>query len=271
MQLTLGSTTRPWNQWSFEEACKAIAQCGYTDVAPFYHNGAAPLNSESTPADIAAARKVCDDHGLEPSMLITGTRLELPTDEAVADYCKVIDVAAAAGVEWVMNCGCGNPDQYEAYNELFRQCAPYAAEKSAKLVMKPHGGNGLTGKLMKDVVEAVGHPNFSICYDPGNILYYTKGEQRPEPDVHDIKEHVGICIIKDCVVERSAFEDDKPEVQVLPGEGLVDFARVLGSLVDAGFRGPLYVECVGGSEWDDINDRAKRTHEFVIGIVEKLG
>jgi len=266
MELTLGATTRPWNQWSFEAACKAIAQSGYTDVAPFNHEGAVPLNADSTPEDIATAREVCAAYNLDPSMLITGTKLELPTAEAVADYCKVIDVAAAAGVGWVMNCGCGNPDQYAAYNELFRQCAPYAADKGTKLTMKPHGGNGLTGKLMREVVEAVGHPNFSICYDPGNIVYYTKGEHRPESDVHDIKDHVGICIIKDCAVV-----DDKPDVHLLPGEGLVDFASVLGSLVDAGFRGPLYVECVGGTEWDDINDRAKRTHEYVTGIVEKLG
>lgn len=265
MQLTLGATTRPWNQWSFEEACQAVARCGYTDIAPFNHNKVVPLNSESTPEDIAEVRRIVEANNLEPSMLITRTLLQAPMEEAVADYRKTIDVAAAGGVTWVMNCGCGNEEQYEAYNELFRQVSPYAEEKGVRLVMKPHGGNGLTGKMMKEVVEAVDHPNFSLCYDPGNIIHYTKGEHRPETDVHDIKEHVSICIIKDC-----ALEDGQPNVNTLPGEGLVDFARVLGVLTEAGFRGALYVECLGGSEWDDILDRGRRTHEYITGIVAKL-
>jgi len=265
MQLTLGATTRPWNKWSLEEACPAVAAAGYSDVALFFHGGKAPLSSASTPEEIAAVRKTVAAASLEPSMLITGMRLDAPIEEAVADYCKTIDAAAAGGVTWVMNCGCGTPAQYEQYNELFRRCSPYAAEKGVRLVMKPHGGNGLTGDDMRRVVEAVDHPNFSICYDPGNIIYYTKGEVRPEPDVHAIKDHVSICIIKDCVVV-----DGKSDVHLLPGEGWVDFRSVLGSLTDAGFRGPLYVECVGGSEWDDINDRARRTHAFITGIIESL-
>lgn len=265
MQLALGATTRPWNQWSFEEACGAIAAAGYTDVAPFAHGGKVPLTAESTPEEIAAVRKVVDAAGLEPSMLITRMRLSDPLEEAIADYRKTIDVAAAAGVTWAMNCGCSQPELYEKYNALFRACAPYAAAKGVRLVMKPHGGNGLTGQLMRTVVEAVDHPNFSICYDPGNIIYYTQGEQRPEPDVHDIKEHVSICIIKDCVVV-----DSKPDVNILPGTGWVKFDSVLGSLAEAGFRGPLYVECLGGTTWDDINSRARQTYEYIADIVARL-
>jgi len=265
MELTLGATTRPWNQWSFVEACKAIARCGYTEVAPFAHNKQVPLRADSTAEEIAAVRETVQACGLEPSLLITRTQLQLPFPEAVADYCRVIDVAAAAGVTWAMNCGCANEDQYQAFNELFRQCAPYAEERGVKLVMKPHGGNGLTGKMMREVVEAVDHPNFSVCFDPGNLLFYTQGERTPEEEVHDIKDRVGVCLIKDCVVKAG-----KPDVQVLPGQGLVNFGAVLGALVDAGFNGPLYVECVGGTEWDDINDRARRTHEFVAELVESL-
>lgn len=265
MQLTLGATTRPWGRWTFEEACRGIADAGYSDVAIFAHNRVIPINSSSTPEEVAAVRKTVDSVGLVASMLISQTRLDLPLEEAVADYCKLIDSAAAAGVAWVMNGGCARPELYEKYNELMRRCAPYAQEKGVRLSMKPHGGNGLTSKDMKRVVEAVNHPAFCICYDPGNIIYYTKGEVRPEPDVHDIKEHVGLCIIKDCVVV-----DGKPDVNILPGTGLVDFRQVLGTLVEAGFRGPLYVECLGGSEWDDIQERAKRTHAFISEIVAAL-
>lgn len=266
MQLTLGATTRPWNQWTFAEACQAIAAAGYTDVAPFAHDRVVPLTADSTFEDVAAVRRVVEAAGLEPSMLITNMKLQLPRAEAAADYRKVIDVAAEAGVTWVMNCGCADESLFTAYNDLFRECAPYAAEKGVHLVMKPHGGNGLTGRMMREVVEAVGHPNFTLCYDPGNIIYYTRGGLRPEIEVEPVKDQVSVCIIKDCVVVGG-----KPDVQVLPGEGLVDFDAVLGILMEAGFRGPLYVECLGGTEWDDINDRAVRTREFIGGILDGLG
>jgi len=83
--------------------------------------------------------------------------------------------------------------------------------------------------------------------------------------VADVLGRVGTCMIKDCVVV-----DGTPDVHLLPGEGLVDFRSVLGQLVAGGFDGPLYVECVGGSELEDINDRARRTRAYIKEILETL-
>jgi sugar phosphate isomerase/epimerase len=164
-----------------------------------------------------------------------------------------------------MDCGTEDASQYEKYHEIMRQSAPYAESKGVALTMKPHGGIGLTGKMMVEVVKAVNHPNFSLCYDPGNIIYYTKGQLRPETDVDEVLGHVGTCIIKDCLVI-----DGKPDVWILPGEGWVDFEVVLGKLTAGGFTGPLYVECLGGSELADIDDRAQRTRDYLGGIIGKL-
>jgi sugar phosphate isomerase/epimerase len=73
---------------------------------------------------------------------------------------------------------------------------------------------------------------------------------------------VSTVIIKDCVVE-----DGNPDVMVTPGEGLVDFEKVLGGLVAEGFVGPLYVECVGGKTVDEINANVKSTLKFVSDIL----
>lgn len=265
MQLTLGATTRPWHKWSFTQACQAIAAAGYTDVAVYSNEGKTPVDSQSTADEAEAIGTVARGYGLDPSMLLGGPKLDVSVDEAVADYCKLIDAAAALGTKWLMNCGTEDPSAFDAYREIMRQCAPYAESKGVALNMKPHGGIGLTGKMMAETVESVGHPNFTVCYDPGNMIYYTKGDVRPETDVHDVAQHVATCIIKDCIVT-----DGTPEVWILPGEGWVDFESVLGSLVKAGFAGPLYVECLGGEELDDINDRAKRTHQFLSGIMSRL-
>jgi len=265
MNLTLGATTRPWHTLPYATACAHIAAAGYTDVAIYSNDGRIPITSETSPDEARAVAEETRASGLVPSMLISGVRLDVPVDEAVADYCRLIDATAAAGIPWLMNGGTEALDTYDSFREIMRQCAPYAQEQGVALAMKPHGGIGLTGRMMAETFELVGHPNFSICYDPGNIIYYTRGEHRPETDVADVAAHVSMCIIKDCLVT-----DGAPDVWILPGEGWVDFPTVLGELVGAGFAGPLYVECRGGQETEDINDRARRTHAFVTEIVSGL-
>ena len=58
-----------------------------------------------------------------------------------------------------------------------------------------------------------------------------------------------------------------PDVMVTPGEGLVDFDTVLGGLVNGGFEGPLYVECVGGQTVAEINRDTEATLKFVSDIL----
>jgi sugar phosphate isomerase/epimerase len=265
MELMLGSTTRPWNAFSFSQACASIAAAGYPEIAVFSHEGKIPVTAETTAEEAATVAQTVREAGLKPTMLISGVRLDLPLEEAAADHRRLVDACAALGAPWLMDCGTADPSVYEKYHEVMRQSAPYAQSQGVALTMKPHGGIGLTGKMMVEVVEAVNHPNFSLCYDPGNIIYYTAGELRPETDVDDVLGHVGTCIIKDCLVSEG-----KPDVWILPGDGWVNFEVVLGKLVAGGFTGPLYVECVGGSELADIDDRARRTRDTIGGIIEKL-
>ena len=113
--------------------------------------------------------------------------------------------------------------------------------------------------------DRVGHSAFGICFDPGNIIYYTKGTARPETDVARVAPLVTTAIIKDCLLR-----DGKPDVLITPGEGLVDFDAVLSGLVGGGFRGPLYVECVGGQTLDEIDRNVLATREFVEEILGRL-
>ena len=77
---------------------------------------------------------------------------------------------------------------------------------------------------------------------------------------------VTTAIIKDCVVE-----DGKPDVQVTAGDGLVDFPVVLKQLIEGGFRGPWYVECVGGREVAQIDRDLAFTLGYVKGILQTIG
>jgi len=264
MQLTIGCTTRPYNFLSFAGACERIAEAGYTDVAVFAHERKVPVRSDSTAAEIAAARGASEAAGVVPSMLIGRTQLTLGLEAAVEDYRRLIDHTVELGTAWLLDCGTSDEARFEDYYELMRRCAPYAQDAGVNITLKPHGGITLTVEDLLTAYEKVGHPAFGLCYDPGNIIYYTKGERRPEPDAARIASKVTTGIIKDCVVV-----DGKPDVVVTPGEGLVDFEKVLGDLVRGGFRGPLYVECVGGKAPEEIHRNVISTLGFVKGILEK--
>ncbi len=266
MNLILGSTTRPWHTWSYDQACKSIAHAGYEEVSVYSNAGKIPVRSDSSEDEIKETAEITKKYGLSATMLLGSPRLDMELEDAIADHRKLIDSASKLGVKWLMNGGTENPSLYDKYYEIIRQTAPYAEEKNIQLLLKPHGGLGLTGKDLARAVEIVNSPAFRICYDPGNIIYYTKGKVRPESDVDDVAELVTFCIIKDCIIK----EDGNPDVWILPGEGLVDFPVVLGKLVKAGFSGPLHVECLGGTELDDVDERAWKTREWLEKIIEGL-
>ncbi|MCZ6680518.1 MAG: sugar phosphate isomerase/epimerase [Candidatus Poribacteria bacterium] len=262
MKHTIGCTTRPYASLTFAEACEQITAAGYTDVAVFATAGKVPVRADSTAAEVASSRQIAADAGLTPSMLIGSTKLNLGLEEAVEDYRRLIDNAAALGTKWLLDCGTGNDAHYADYFELMRRTVPHAASAGVNITLKPHGGMTLTIADLIKAYDEVNHPAFGLCYDPGNIIYYTKGELRPETDVASVASRVTTAIIKDCVVENG-----KPDVMVTPGDGLVDFEKVLGRLVAGGFDGPLYVECVGGTTLDEINQNVGATLRFVGDIL----
>ena len=260
MKLTIGCTTRPFADAPFAEACKRIAGAGYTDVAVF-----AALNAESTREEVLAARQSAVDAGLKPSLVLAHARPELGVGSAADEYRRLIDNAALLGATWLLDLGSSKAELYEDYVAVTKQAAAYARQRGLSISVKPHGGITLTADHLISLCEDVDDPAFGICYDPGNIIYYTKGERRPEEDLDRVAPLVTVGIVKDCIVR-----DGTPDVMITPGEGWVDFGAVLRGLVDGGFRGPLYVECVGGSTPEEIDGNVLRTRQFVNALLEKL-
>jgi sugar phosphate isomerase/epimerase len=198
-------------------------------------------------------------------MLLARARLELGLDEAVAKYRQLVDNACALGAAWLLDLGAGDRTLLDRYVALMRQVAPHAERAGVRIAVKPHGGITTTTDDLIAVHAQVGHEAYGICYDPGNIVYYTTGQERPEMHIDEVALLVTACIIKDCVVV-----DGQPEVMITPGEGWVDFDRVLSALARAGFGGPLYVECVGGQSPQEIDRNVQRTRAFLQEILARL-
>jgi sugar phosphate isomerase/epimerase len=245
---------------SFAEACRRIAAGGYTDVAVF--GGITP---DSSREDVLAVRQIAVDAGLAPSMLLARAPLDLGLEPALTAYRRLIDHAATLGADWLLDLGTGQEVFHERYVSLMRRAAPYAQQAGVEISVKPHGGITRTSEDLVALHNAVGHPAFGICYDPGNIIYYTQGAERPEDHISRVAPLVTTGIIKDCVVRAGV-----PDVMITPGEGWVDFHAVFSALSEAGFGGPLYLECVGGETIDEIDRNVQGTWLYVAEILARL-
>lgn len=261
MEQIIGCTTRPYNKLSYAEAFARIGAAGYSDVAVFANEGQIPVHSNNTAAELSALRAAAAAAGIQPSMVLGRTQLNDGQQAAVDDYKRLIDHAAAVGARWLLDLGTGNEEHYDLYFAVMKEAAPFAAEAGVGITMKPHGGISLTTEHLLMACEKVGHEAFAISYDPGNIIYYTKGERRPEEDVEAVAASVSTLIIKDCIVD-----DGVPDVMVTAGDGLVDFAFVLRQLALRGFSGPSYVECVGGKEPEQVDRDIAFTLGYIKGI-----
>ena len=262
MKLTVGCTTRPYNNVAFAEICQRIAAAGYTEVAVFSQAG---LSAASMPAEVTQVRQMALDAGLKPSLVMGRADLRAGLAAATDEWRRWIDHAAALGAQWLLSTGVDRPELYEDFYALLSATAPYAGQAGIGVQVKPHGGLTLTSDDLIGMYQRVNHPAFSICYDPGNIIYYSVGAERPETNVARVAPCARTAIIKDCVIV-----DGKPDVMVTPGEGLVDFPAVLGGLARGGFRGPLYLECVGGTTVDEIDANVRRTRGFIQGLLDQI-
>lgn len=257
-QIIIGCTTRPYAAVSLAEACERIAAAGYTDVAVFQNSDGLAVTAASTADQITAVRRAAAAAGLKPSMVLGGVSLDQAPDAAFEEFKRLLDNTAAVGADWLLQCGTEAESRREMYYTLLERAAPVAAELGVGITLKPHGGITLNVADLLRAARRIVHPAFGICYDPGNILYYTKGAERPGPGAAQIAPHVTTAIVKDCLLNNGV-----PDVMVTPGEGLVDFRAVFAGLCGGGFHGPCYVECVGGSTLETIDANLRATLDFV--------
>ncbi|NOY81670.1 MAG: sugar phosphate isomerase/epimerase [Kiritimatiellaeota bacterium] len=263
--IAIGATTRPCNRLTIDDALKHIASAGYKHVALFRNQGGMPVDADTSPEAVDRVRRMAEDLGLTPSLVIGSLPLDGEDTDAVDRYRRLLDNAARVGAQWVLDCGCMNDTLRPVYVRRMQAAAQHAEQIGVRITLKPHGGLGLTAEGLLETWRAVGEEAFTLCYDPGNILYYTAGELHPEDDLPKIAPHIAVGIIKDCKVENG-----KPSVQVTAGDGLVDFPCVLRALHEAEFAGPLYVECVGSTDFPAVDRDLAFTLGYVRGILEAL-
>jgi sugar phosphate isomerase/epimerase len=249
----IGCFNRPWTKWTFDETLKAIRTAGYATTGLLTRTKLDPfIAADATPEYLEGLKRAIAASGLTANMGALRSRHDIPLDETVASLRKEIDNAALLGLKYVMTFGIDNPAQFDHYFKAMAAAAAYGAEKGVQVVMKPHGGSSGASDEIIAAIKKVGHPNFRIWYDAGNIIYYMGKD--PVEELKPIVQYVtGFCA-KDCA-------EPKSDVMIQFGTGKVDFAGVFKVLKSAGFNGPLMVECCAVGETPEAtaaNARANR-------------
>ncbi|MCP4608184.1 MAG: TIM barrel protein [Planctomycetes bacterium] len=256
----IGCYTRPWANFDYRVALDAIAEAG------FKYAGLMTTKSEksnliiSVDTSLEEARQVGREvkkRGLKvPSVYGGGIPVNKSLKAGIEGMKKLIDNCAACGAKNLLMGGTGNEKLFKLYYKAIAECCDYAEEKGVGISIKPHGGLNATGPQCRKTIEMVGHRNFGIWYDPGNIYYYSNGERNPVDDAPTVDGLVvGMCI-KD-------YKHPK-NVAITPGTGQVDFPAVFARLKKGGFtRGPLIIECLDPGDIEQTIVQAKKTRLFL--------
>ncbi|MDB6020411.1 MAG: Xylose isomerase domain protein barrel [Pedosphaera sp.] len=261
----IGCYNRPWVElgWTLDTALDGIKSAGYETMGlltPF--RGEPFIGVDATPEYLASLKEKIAARKIKAIMGAIHTKNSLSVEDSIKNVHQQIDNAKALDLEWLLTFGVDSPGDYENYYKVMASAAPYAQERGMKLVLKPHGGGSGAAEEIMRCLTKVNRPNFKIWYDAGNIIYYTGKD--PLEQLKPIIQYVtGFCA-KDCA-------GPKGEIWLDFGKGKVDFPAVFGMMKNAGFNGPVMVECCHkGKTPEETTAGAQRNREFLEKLFAQL-
>ncbi len=259
----IGCYTRPWDKFDYRVALDGIAEAGYAyaGIMTAKCKKWVLVTVETSQDEAAEIGEEVRKRGLKALSLYAGNfPVETSVEAGIAGLRKMIDLCALCGSPHLLLGGTGKAELVKPYYKVVRECCSYAAEKTVALSVKPHGGKNATGAQCRAIIQDVGHPNFRLWYDPGNIYFYSKGALDPVDDAGAVDGIVSGMCVKDFLPPKN--------VHVTPGTGKVDFRKVLARLEKGGFtRGPLVVECTSRGDAAHVTGEARKAREFLEGLV----
>jgi len=259
----IGCWTRPWAKYDYRVAMDAIAEAGFKYIG--LTGAKTKTRRVIAPTTTIDEAKEVGEEARERDLTITNVYGGgIPLDKGGESLRKMIDNCAAAGGRSVLLAHMGNEETLEACCKTVAQCCDYAADRRVVIVLKPHGGTTGTGPQLRKAVEQVGHKNFTVMYDPGNIYYYSNGEVDPVQDAASVDDLITGMSVKD-------YKHPK-NVALTPGTGQVDFPALMARLGKGGFtHGPLIIETLAPGDPAQTMQEAKKARKFVEQLVSDQG
>ena len=249
----LGCYTRPWAAFDYRTALDAIAAAGfrYAGLMTTKSKNNLIISVDTTPEEAAAVGREASQRNLQVISL-WGGNFPLTANDGLK---RLIDNCAACGCPNLLLGGTDDKNA-AAYYRIVSECCDYAAAKKIVMSIKPHGGTNPSGAQCRKLIEQIKHPSFRLWYDPGNIFYYSDGALDPVNDAAAVDGLVVGMSVKDFMPPK--------KVDLTPGTGQVNFAKVLARLKQGGFAGgPLVVECLTPGDLPHLAAEAVKARQFV--------
>lgn len=258
----IGCYTRPWGKYDYRVAFDGIAEAGFRYAGLMTSKSGVVITKDTTPEQAAIVAGEAQSRGLKIASLYGGNfDVSKSIDKGIEELKKLLDNCAICNCPNLLLGGIAEQDLVDSYYKAIAECCDYAAEKGVGISIKPHGPLNSFGRDCRPLIERVGHKNFRLWYDPGNIYFYSDGKLNPVDDAAEVNGLVVGMSIKDFMMPKN--------VDVTPGTGMVDFPAVMKQLRKGGFRrGPLIVECLARGQITYINSEARNARLFLEELVK---
>ena len=238
---TLAAHTNSFHTHSLEAALSGAAESGFRFVELSAVRGwTEHVDVDEDPAPTIA---LVEEMGLK-AIALSG-HSDLTTDTGVSLAVRAVQWAAAAGLDQVTTAIGGHASQREdlqAFLSRIDVIAEAAARSEVIVALEVHGEVMATGLKSRDLIERIGSRWIRIKYDTANVEYYGGVEA-----VDDIRHVLPYLVNVDAKDHRGGIgEWDFPP----PGDGTIDWPRLIGILRAAGYTGPVTVEIeFSGEPW----------------------
>ena len=248
----IGAFARPWGKFTFEDALAGIAAAGYPVMGLL--GGVSDLSFNLETLDVADIQARLAAHNLTANLACLHVAHDVSEEESFLSLLNQVENAKTLGVRYLMTFGADHEPQFARWYTAIRVAAAHAAALGIQVVFKPHGGCTAAADEIERCFDEISHPNVSLWFDAGNIIHYTGKD--PVTELKRVADRVSGFCAKDCGEPRG-------DVMLQFSEGKVNFKAVLDTLGEAGFDGPLMVECCRPGDLVTLTKNAKANREFL--------
>lgn len=253
--MKLCTTTKDFSYYCESDAdrIREIARAGfkYVDYSLISNEAAAYMHSNWRD-DVKRLREVADEEGVRFLQMHSPEFETLETldpnenwDEKLAQTLRSIEIAGELGIEsTVVHAGVKRYTGWQEtmmLNKKFYELLLPTMERTGVNVLVENVGKAdntgrsflNTGARVREFVEYFNHPLLHACWDMGHGNVFPDQSK----DMKIVGEHI-------LAVHCNDNFGDSRDMHTIPFLGNTDYADVIRTLIDIGFKGPLTFECV---------------------------